>query len=188
MVIIGGPNGAGKSTIAPEVLRDLLGVTTFVNADVIAQGLCAFDPESVAIEAGRFMLARLKELADQRHSFAFETTLASRTFAPWLAELKSRVGYRVHLVYAWLPSADAAVERVRNRVRRGGHAVPDEVVRRRFERSLHNLFDLYLPLADAWHIYDSSQTPAARVAFRAIGRKIKIVQSDRWEEIQESAR
>lgn len=134
------------------------------------------------------MLNHLHELAEQRQSFAFETTLASRTFATWLAELKSRMGYRVHLVYAWLPSADVAVERVRNRVRRGGHSVPDEVIRRRFERSLHNLFDLYLPLADAWHIYDSSQTPAARVAFQAIGRRITIMHSERWQEIQESAR
>jgi len=97
VIVIAGPNGAGKSTVAPELLQGTLAVTEFVNADVIARGLAAFDPESVSIQAGRIMLARLAELAKQRESFAFETTLASRTFATWIMELK-KTGYLFHLI------------------------------------------------------------------------------------------
>ena len=87
LVVIAGPNGAGKSTLAPVLLKDTLAVTEFVNADVIARGMSAFAPENVAIAAGRLMLGRLRELAKQRTSFAFETTLASRSFAPWIRRL-----------------------------------------------------------------------------------------------------
>jgi predicted ABC-type ATPase len=123
VVILAGPNGAGKSTVAPALLHGALAVNEFVNADVIASGLSAFDPESAAIAAGRVMLSRIRELASQRVNFAFETTLASRSFAPWLRQLATS-GYAVHLVYLWLPSADFAVERVAERVRAGGHNVP----------------------------------------------------------------
>jgi predicted ABC-type ATPase len=129
IVIVAGPNGAGKSTVAPALLHGALAVDEFVNADVIARGVSAFDPESAAIAAGRVMLARLYELAEQRVTFAFETTLASRTFAPWLRDLAVS-GYAVHLVFLWLSSADLAVERVADRVRRGGRNVPAATVRR----------------------------------------------------------
>jgi predicted ABC-type ATPase len=105
------------------VLQGTLAVSEFVNADVIATGLSAFDPDSAAITAGRVMLVRIRELAEQRSSFAFETTLASRTFAPWLRELRAS-GYAVHLFFLWLSSADLAVERVADRVASGGHNVP----------------------------------------------------------------
>src|SRR5262245_44459100 len=123
VVILAGPNGAGKSTVAPALLQGPLAVNEFVNADVIARGLSAFDPQSVALAAGRVMRTRLRELAAQRISFAFETTLASRSLAPWLAGLKTD-GYHVHLVFLWLPSADFAVDRVAQRVKTGGHAIP----------------------------------------------------------------
>ncbi len=100
VVVVAGPNGSGKSTAAPSLLRDYLGLTEFVNADVIAQGLAGFHAEAVAIQAGRIMRARLRELASQRIDFAFETTLASRSFAPWLRELRDS-GYRVHLPCVW---------------------------------------------------------------------------------------
>ena len=83
--------------------------------------------------AGRIMIRRLKELAATRANFAFETTLASRTFAPWLADLKS-IGYQVHLVFLWLPSDEMAVARVAERVRMGGHDVPEDTIRRRYRR------------------------------------------------------
>ena len=123
LVVIAGPNGAGKSTLAPLLLRDTLAVTEFVNADVIARGLSAFAPEQVAMAAGRLMLERLRDLAGQQVSFAFETTLASRSFAPWIRQLL-QIGYRFHLVFLSLPSAAVAVQRVASRVRMGGHAVP----------------------------------------------------------------
>src|ERR1051325_2348674 len=111
VVLIGGPNGAGKSTAAPEILHGVLKVTEFVNADVIARGLSAFAPESVALKAGKLMLLRLRELAEQRRDFGFETTLASRSFAPWVAELK-KYGYKFHLFFLWLPNPEASVARV----------------------------------------------------------------------------
>ena len=105
VIVIAGPNGAGKSTTAPWLLRDALQVSEFVNADAIAGGLSAFRPDSVAIPAGRAMLERMQHLADAQTNFAFETTLASRSFAPWLARLK-RSGYQVHVLFLWLESAD----------------------------------------------------------------------------------
>ena len=111
VIAIAGPNGAGKSTTAPSLLRDALRVSEFVNADAIAGGLSAFRPDSVAIPAGRVMLERMRQLAKARADFVFETTLASRSFAPWLARLKCG-GYRVHILFLWLESADLAVNRV----------------------------------------------------------------------------
>ncbi len=155
VVVIAGPNGAGKSTAAPRMLHQHAGIDDFVNADAIAAGLSAFRPEGVAMEAGRIILARLRELAKARRSFAFETTLGSRTFAPWIAGLIAD-GYHFHLVFLWLPSADMAVERVARRVQLGGHAVPPDDIRRRYERGLNNLFELYMPIAHQWHIFNSS--------------------------------
>jgi predicted ABC-type ATPase len=141
VVVIAGPNGAGKSTMAPRVLTGPLAVTEFVNADAIARGLSAFNPEAVAVEAGRLMLARLKTLAEMRADFAFETTLSGRTFAPWLRELRA-AGYRSHLVVLMLPNADLSVARVADRAHRGGHHVPEAVVRRRYAAGLANFSTL----------------------------------------------
>lgn len=155
VIIIAGPNGAGKTTLAPFLLRDRFQISTFVNADAIATGLSAFEPESVALEAGRVMLARLHELAQQGESFAFETTLAARSYAPWIKRSRSG-GYEVHLVFVSLHSPDLAVERVTERVRRGGHGIPPGEIRRRYQRGIANLFRLYIPIVDTWVIYDNS--------------------------------
>jgi predicted ABC-type ATPase len=155
VVVLAGPNGSGKSTSAPRLLLGPLNVQEFVNADDIAKGLSAFAQERVAFDAGRIMLTRLKELAASPQSFAFETTLASRSFAPWLKELHDG-GYKVHLIFLWLPSADVAVARVADRVRAGGHQVPEETIRRRYDAGLKNLMQLYIPLADVWQIVDNS--------------------------------
>ena len=162
VVVLAGPNGAGKSTSAPSILKDALGVDEFVNADVIAQGLSGFEPERAAMAAGRIMLARLRDLARQRTSFAFETTLASRSFAPWLADLIGQ-GYQFHLVFLWLPDPDMAVARVAARVREGGHAVPEETIRRRYEAGLRNFFGLYQPMATTWNICDNSGAPMTKL-------------------------
>ncbi|XWK86374.1 MAG: zeta toxin family protein [Phormidium sp.] len=108
LIVIAGPNGAGKSTVAPALLQGILRVNEFVNADAIAQGLSAFAPERVAFQAGRIMLERLQQLANQQVNFAFETTLASRTFAPWIANLQ-QTGYLFNLIFMWLPSAEIAI-------------------------------------------------------------------------------
>jgi predicted ABC-type ATPase len=185
VVIIAGPNGAGKSTTAPRLLREALAVQEFVNADTIAAGLSAFAPQTVAFAAGRVMLRRVRELAAMKCDFAFETTLASRTFAPWLRELQ-QLGYKLHLIYLWLPGADLAVERIAERVRRGGHSVPEADVRRRYLNSLSNFFNLYRPIADSWLMLDNSlQSELQPIAWRNIGGPVHIVNNSPWNILRE---
>lgn len=182
--IIAGPNGAGKSTFAPYLLRDTFGVGEFVNADTIALGLSAFSPESVTFEAGRIMLTRLRDLARAHASFGFETTLATRSYAAFIAALR-REGYEFQLIYLTLRSPELAVERVRSRVRLGGHNVPGAVVHRRFSNGARNFFRLYRPLADTWGMYDNSTLDAPRPV--AVGRRdefTKVLQPDLWQEFQ----
>jgi predicted ABC-type ATPase len=155
IILLAGPNGAGKSTAARDLLQGELGVSEFVNADVIAQGLSAYAPEAVSIEAGRMMLVRLRELAAEGVDFAFETTLASRTFAPWLRE-QIAAGASFRIVFLWVPSADFCVRRVLERKRSGGHFVPEETIRRRYEAGLRNFFTLYRPIATSWRFYDNT--------------------------------
>jgi len=159
LVLLAGPNGAGKSTAAPNLLGGELRVSEFVNADTIAQGLSAYSPETVSIEAGRVMLRRLRELSARRVDFAFETTLASRSFAPWIGKLASD-GYQFRLLYLWLPSPDLCVARVLSRARWGGHRVPEQIVRRHYEAGLRNFFTLYRPLAVSWFFYDNTTEPS----------------------------
>jgi predicted ABC-type ATPase len=180
VVVIAGPNGAGKSTTAPAILRDALKVHEFVNADTIAAGLSAFSPESVALAAGRIMLDRVHELAREGRDFAFETTLASRTFAPWLKDLQSN-GYKFHLIYLCLPTVELAVARVAERVRRGGHAVSEDIVRRRYARSLDNFFNLYSQFANSWVMMDNSVRRRPKViAKRSIARAVSVFNADQW--------
>ena len=185
VIILAGPNGAGKSTAAPSLLQDLLDVAEFVNADVIAQGLAGFDPDSVAFEAGAIMHARLRRLAAARKDFAFETTLASRSLAPWLRELV-KVKYCFHLMFLWLPSADFAVARVADRVRLGGHNVPEGTIRRRYERGLRNFFELYQPQATTWRMYDNSYESGVRLIASGEGVKIaRIGDEETWKRLNE---
>ncbi len=158
IIIIAGSNGAEKSTLAPLLLRDKLKLTEYVNADTIALGLSAFAPENAAIEAGRVMLKRLHDLAVQRKNFAFETTLATRSYAKWLKGLH---GYDIHLIYLWLRSPEIAIARVQERVRAGGHDVPEATIRRRYKRGVENFFALYESLATSWSVYDHSLTNTA---------------------------
>jgi len=174
VVVIAGPNGAGKSTVAPALPGEYLAIGEFVNADVIARGLSGFDPERAAIQAGRVMLARLRELAVQRADFASETTLASRAFAPWIAELRS-TGYSFQLLYVWVPDPALSVARVAERVSAGGHHVPSDVVRRRYYAGLRNFFALYQPLADLWRMYDNSRAGRARLVATGAGATVSRV-------------
>lgn len=155
VIIIAGPNGAGKTELAPHLLRDKLGLLEYVNADTIALGLSAFQPEEAAFDAGRIMLRRLRELAEQQKSFAFETTLATRSYAVWLRQLQQN-GCRISLMFLWLSSPELAVERVRQRVASGGHNIPEETIRRRYRKGIRNFLTLYQPFADEWGIYDNS--------------------------------
>jgi predicted ABC-type ATPase len=181
IILIAGCNGAGKSTLAPFLLRDALGLADYVNADVIAQGLSAFAPEKVALEAGRVMLKRLRELARRRENFAFESTLASRFYAAWIAELKQQ-DYEFYLFFIWLRSPELAMRRVEERVNLGGHSIDSETIRRRYARGLKNFFALYQPLADSWTVYDNSsgESPIL-VADREKSAPIQIHDAVLWE-------
>lgn len=184
LIVIAGPNGAGKSTVAPALLQGTLRVNEFVNADAIAQGLSAFAPERVAFQAGRIMLERLQQLANQRVNFAFETTLASRTFAPWIGNLQ-QTGYLFNLIFLWLPSAEMAIARVQQRVTQGGHNVPEETIKRRYNSGIRNFFQLYRPLADNWRFYDNSNPLEIRLI--ASGRGIVeevISENGTWDSIK----
>jgi predicted ABC-type ATPase len=184
-VVLAGPNGAGKSTTAPYLLKDALAVDEFVNADTIAQGLSAYRPDAAAVTAGRVMLERLRALASLRRDFAFETTLSGRSHARWLRELQG-AGYRTHLIFLSLPSADLAVARVADRVRRGGHHVPDAVIRRRFVAGLRILFSVYMHAVDAWTIYDNADVVSPRlVASQAVGASTVVADPEAWKSLKE---
>ncbi len=182
--MIAGPNGAGKSTCAPLLVRDTLGITEWINADAIAQGLSAFHPAGVALEAGRLMLERLHELAARRADFAFETTLSGRTYARFLRDL-STAGYKTHLVFLWLESADIAVERVHLRVQRGGHNVPESDIRRRYTLGIQNLLRLYLPIVDSWAVYNNSESSQPKlIAYGSTPQMQQIVDESSWLRLQ----
>jgi predicted ABC-type ATPase len=185
VVVLGGINGAGKTTASREILVNVLRIPRFVNADTIARGLNAFDVESEAVRAGRIMLEHLRELAAARLSFAFETTLAARTYAPWLESLRA-AGYETLLYYYWLNSPDTAVARVATRVQAGGHHIPEETIRRRYARSVRNFLELYRPIADEWRVYDNSKAQSRLIAF-GIRDHTHVLDGDTWLDFERSA-
>jgi len=184
--IIAGPNGAGKSTTAKTLLPRFLNCVEFVNADDIARGLSAFRPESVALLAGRLMLKRLAALAHQEADFAFETTLSSRSFAPWL-RARQIDGFDIHLLYLWLPSPDLAVARVAARVQAGGHNVNETDIRRRYERGRDNFLKLFMPLANTWEVYDNSESEPHLIAYGSQVESTSIIVSETWRQFIEKS-
>lgn len=153
--IIAGPNGAGKTTFAREFLPADAGCTTFINADLIAAGLSPFRPEAASFAAMRLMAEMMHACVREQRDFAIETTLAGRTYAGLMRSWRA-AGYRIHIVFLRLPHADQAVERVAQRVRLGGHNVPADVIRRRFDQGWCNFNEIYRGLADSCSVYDSS--------------------------------
>jgi predicted ABC-type ATPase len=184
VIVVAGPNGAGKSTLAPALLRDTLHILEYVNADTIAEGLSAFAPEDASFDAGRVMLGRLHELAEEGKDFAFETTLASRFYAGWLQKLQNDSGYRVSVIFLWLRDVELAIERVAARVRIGGHSIPEEVIRRRYDRSTRNFFELYQPVANAWRFFNAGTNPASEVARYNESDGEAIFDKDLWSQIK----
>lgn len=161
VVVLAGINGAGKTTASRDLLANVLRIPTFVNADAIARGLNGLNPEAEAVRAGRIMLEQMRDLAVRREDFAFETTLAARTYAGWLESLRA-TGYVVYLYYYWLRGPELAITRVAQRVEAGGHFVPDDTIRQRYARSVRNFFELYRPVADWWEVYDNSYSDVRR--------------------------
>jgi len=157
ILIIAGPNGAGKTTFARAFLPQEAQCPRFINADLIASGLSPFAPQLAAIKAGRIMLQEMHECTRQRISFAFETTLAGLTYLRHIGQWRA-AGYQVILYFLALPDAQAAIARVAERVKQGGHAVEAAVIRRRFAAGLRNL-EQYKAIVDIWEHYDGSQNP-----------------------------
>lgn len=163
MYIIAGCNGAGKTTSSFAVLPEILHCKEFVNADSIAVGISPFNPESVAIEAGRFMLNRIDQLMQAGEDFAFETTLSTRSYVSLIKKAQA-LGYSVQLCYFWLESPQLALRRVKSRVAKGGHHIPEDVIIRRYHRSVENLVERYIPMVDKWSVHDNTNEATQLVA------------------------
>lgn len=185
--LIGGPNGAGKTTSALSLLPDLLHCEEYVNADSIAAGLSPFRPETMAIQGGRLMLERIHHLAQRRKDFAFETTMASRSFVPFLRKCKSD-GYYATLLFLWLKSPELALKRVASRFESGGHSVPETFVRRRYLSGIRNFFKLYLPIGDRWYFYDNSGTEPVLVASGTGDGQADVCLPQIWDTVREMAK
>ena len=183
LILIAGPNGAGKTTAAEDLLQGALTVDEFVNADSVARGLSRFRPEGVAMEAGRAMIQRLQIVTRQRLNVAFESTLASRTFAPWIRGLVQG-GYTFHLLYFWLPSPQMAFDRVNERAVLGGHFVSEAIVHRRYHAGLRNFFSLYAPMAQTWTFFDNAAKPRAVIASGGVGLADSVFNRAVWDSIR----
>ena len=163
LYIIGGCNGAGKTTASYTILPEILDCKEFVNADEIARGLSPFNPNSMAIEAGRLMLKRINELLGHDESFAIETTLATRSYINLVHQAQKK-GYIVTLVFFWLRTPELALQRIAERVRCGGHDIPTPTARRRYVAGISNFFNIYAHEVDSWYIYDNSVNPRIQIA------------------------
>jgi predicted ABC-type ATPase len=182
--MITGPNGAGKTTSAMTLLPNLLSCEEYINADVIAAGLSPFNPDSTALQAGRLMLERIHQLAKLKKNFAFETTGASKTFAKFISSCKSN-GYHVTLVFFWLHSPDLAIERIESRLKKGGHDIPADIVRRRYYRSIDNFLNIYTNLANEWLLLDNSESHPNLIARKDENNNIFITNDNAWNLIKE---
>ena len=176
LYIIAGPNGAGKTTFARKFLPDYVKCLEFVNVDLIANGISPFDPERAALRAGRIMLEQIHSLAKRGLDFGFETTLSGKTYVRLLQGMKKE-GFLIHIFFLWISDVELALERIRLRVRNGGHHIPEVIVRRRFGRSLPNFLRVYKPLADSWTISDNSGDVPKLIAIEEAG-KIEILDPD----------
>ncbi|WEK38459.1 MAG: zeta toxin family protein [Candidatus Pseudobacter hemicellulosilyticus] len=182
LFIIAGCNGAGKTTASYTILPEILHCKEFVNADSIAAGLSPFNPESVAFEAGRIMLKRIDQLMEEGADFAFETTLATRSYVVLIRRAKEK-GYRVTLLFFWLSSPEMALVRVEKRVKSGGHNIPADIVRRRYYRGIENLVKLYLPVCDNCLVVNNVKEYPEAIAKAEIGKDTVVINTDIWKTI-----
>jgi predicted ABC-type ATPase len=183
LYIIGGCNGAGKTTASFNILPELLHCKEFVNADEIARGISPFQPEKVAIEAGRIMLERIEELMSSQVDFSFETTLSSRSFIRTIERAKSK-GYYVTLIFFWLESIELAKDRVINRVKEGGHHISADVIERRYKAGINNLFKIYQNKVDSLLIYDNSNSESELIAEKEFDEDFSILNWSKFENLK----
>lgn len=178
MYIIAGPNGAGKTTLSYTILPEIFDVDEFINADEIAKGISPLNPAKANIRAGRLMLSRIRELMNEGSSFAFETTLSTKSYASLIKQAKA-LGYSVTLLFLALDSIELAKSRVQARVAEGGHDIPEEVIERRFEKGLVNFFDIYVPIVNRWLFVNNSRKEIEFIAESKEG-DISIVDQNQW--------
>lgn len=183
LYIIAGCNGAGKTTASFTILPEVLNCKEFVNADEIAKGLSPFQPEKVSIEAGRIMLERINDLLNSQENFAFETTLATKSYRSKIFLAREK-GYNVTLLFFWLRNADLAIERVKIRVIEGGHHIETEVIRRRYKNGIKNLFEIYLPIADEIMIFDNSEGKHDLIAEKTIESEIEVLNKVKFNQLK----
>lgn len=183
LYIISGCNGAGKTTASYTVLPEILNCKEFVNADEIARGLSPFNPSSVAIEAGKLMLQRIEELLKRNETFSIETTLATRSYVNLVKQAQEQ-GYSICLLFFWLSTPELAVKRVAERVSKGGHDIPQDIIRRRYVVGINNLFKLFMPIVNYWAIFDNSETPRRKVAIGGKDSQTEIVNIELYNNIK----
>lgn len=181
LYIIAGPNGAGKTTASYTILPEIFECNEFVNADEIARGISPFNPDMVAFQAGRIMLERINELLDDGKTFALETTLSTKSYVSFIKKAKAN-GYEVILLFLRLDSQELAIERVKTRVMEGGHNIPENVIRRRYENGLKNLFQRYIAIVDKWILVDNSEKSFNFIAEGANDERI-IKDQELWNEL-----
>lgn len=183
LYIIAGCNGAGKTTASFTILPEILDCKEFVNADEIAKGLSPFQPEKVSFEAGRIMLERINDLLESKENFAFETTLATKSYKSKIYLAKEK-GYNVTLLFFWLQNVNLAIERVRTRVLEGGHNIETEVIERRYKRGIQNLFKIYLPIADEVMIFDNSEGKHDLIAEKIFDSEIDVLNGTKFNQLK----
>ena len=183
LYIIAGCNGAGKTTASFTILPEILDCKEFVNADEIAKGLSPFQPEKVAFEAGRIMLNRIDELFEANENFAFETTLATKTYKQKIQQVQKK-GYFTTLLFFWLKNPELAKERVELRVKEGGHNIPNDVIERRYINGITNLFEIYFPIVDQILVFDNSEGKHELIAEKNLDEEINILNKTKFNELK----
>jgi len=181
--IIAGPNGAGKTTASYTILPEIFDCKEFVNADEIARGLSPFNSDNVSLKAGRIMLSRIKELLENDRTFAFETTLSTKSYVELICKAKGK-GYDITLLFLRLNSIELAIKRVKTRVNEGGHDIPENVIKRRFKNGLKNLFQLYIPIVNKWILVDNSGENFQIIAEGA-GKETIIKNNEIWTDLND---
>lgn len=183
LFIIAGCNGAGKTTASFTILPEVLDCKEFVNADEIAKGLSPFQAEKVAFESGRIMLKRIDELMSNNETFAFETTLSTRSYKSKILKAKEK-GYTTTLLFFWLQNVELAKERVITRVNEGGHNIEPDIIERRYYRGIKNLFEIYLDIVDGTLIFDNSNGKHELLAEKNIDGKLHVSNQLMFEKLK----
>ena len=183
LYIIAGCNGAGKTTASFTLLPSILNCYIFINADEIAREIAPGEVEKVAFEAGRQMIEQINARIRERETFAFETTLSARSYRETILFAQA-LGYHVTLLFFWLESVEMAIDRVARRVKEGGHNIDTEVIRRRYNRGIKNLFEIYIPLVSETMIYNNSFGIPELVVSKSLGKKFEIKNFEIWEKLK----